>query len=551
MSNQPAPTSPNPLPGEVPDKRDFKKVWEDAVKSYNAGTQPKKKQHHRPGLISPPVDYRTADQVIKHFESQKELFKVFRSSGEKVRGVLTPIVDILLVLKEGAESASDLVTGGDTILGAIGSLLEATKGVSELYDAVEALLKEVLASLKRFKIHFEEPATPRATLKNIIVDALVQVLMVLALATKYCNLAVAGVPWYKRVLRVFWRRAKDYFLVLTDKADVQGILEELRTLANKEEQLVIAATHADGRETKANVAVVKSNVDVVKSDVEIVKPKVAYVHNKAVIDDLRLWLRPPNEQPSNYERKRQTGSCEWFFDENYEDWKAHGNKVYWVHGNPGAGKSVLSSSVIDKVGMDPTLSLAYFYFDFSDLTKQDCVALASSLVFQLGTTCSQECLNYLQRERTNSPPNYDKLLAMLSRLLALSGRTFIIVDALDECPEPARNDDKLLRLLKHLCDQVDGDTDLHLLITSRPAIDIRERISPRATYSLSFHNEVRHTTELARFISTQVSTNKPKWWSVQLQQQVQEKLYERSTGMYVIVLHGFEHGLILWQVPMG
>lgn len=111
----------------------------------------------------------------------------------------------------------DAIPGGDTILGAIGVLLQvtghlhhkvirpandaqATKGVSRLYDAVDDLLREVLVYLQRLKIHLEPPATQRSALKNILVDALIRVLMVLAIATKYCNLAVTGVPWYKRVL---------------------------------------------------------------------------------------------------------------------------------------------------------------------------------------------------------------------------------------------------------------------------------------------------------------------------------------------------------------
>lgn len=52
-----------------------------------------------------------------------------------------------------------------------------------------------------------------------------------------------------------------------------------------------------------------------------------------VIDDLRKWLDPPNPRPANYDVKRQAGSCEWFFDDQFEDWKARKNGVYWVYGN--------------------------------------------------------------------------------------------------------------------------------------------------------------------------------------------------------------------------
>lgn len=247
MSDQSSSTSPSPQPDDVPDERDerdFNALWNNALVSYEDETKENLREH--PVMKDFPSGPRTATQVIKHFEKQKGLFKVFRTGGEKVRGVLTSIVDVLLALKEGAGGASVRIIAFVTIratrtnrcagcdtwrwhftrsnwgaaagedapayhVSQPANDVQATKGVRELYDAVEDLLEEVLAGLERFKIHFEEPPTPRAAIKNIIVEALVQVLMVLALATKYCNLKVSGVRWYKRVLRVFWRRTSGFY----------------------------------------------------------------------------------------------------------------------------------------------------------------------------------------------------------------------------------------------------------------------------------------------------------------------------------------------------
>ena len=49
--------------------------------------------------------------------------------------------------------------------------------------------------------------------------------------------------------------------------------------------------------------------------------------------DIRLWLDPPDSRPRNYETKRRAGSCQWFFDERFEDWKSREKGIYWVYGN--------------------------------------------------------------------------------------------------------------------------------------------------------------------------------------------------------------------------
>jgi hypothetical protein len=61
------------------------------------------------------------------------------------------------------------------------------------------------------------------------------------------------------------------------------------------------------------------------------------------------------------------------------------NKVLWCHGNPGAGKTVLTSLVINNltitVGKDA--GLAYFYYDYADEQIQAADKIIASLLKQL------------------------------------------------------------------------------------------------------------------------------------------------------------------------
>lgn len=102
MSAQSGP--PPPRLGDNSDERDLDKLWDDALQEYEDETG--KSLRELPVAKNLPTGLHSTDQLIEHFEKQKELFKVFRASGNKVRGVLRPIVDVLLVLKQGAEGAS-------------------------------------------------------------------------------------------------------------------------------------------------------------------------------------------------------------------------------------------------------------------------------------------------------------------------------------------------------------------------------------------------------------------------------------------------------------
>src|SRR5712671_3226322 len=85
-------------------------------------------------------------------------------------------------------------------------------------------------------------------------------------------------------------------------------------------------------------------------------------------------------------------------------------------------------------------TMAYYYFDFRDVKKQDCYGLLSSLVFQLSAK-SDSCYSVLSKLYSDNgrgmrKPDVDALKKCLADMLSLPGQgtIYIIVDALDECP---------------------------------------------------------------------------------------------------------------------
>lgn len=200
-----------------------------------------------------------------------------------------------------------------------------------------------------------------------------------------------------------------------------------------------------------------------------------------------------------------------------------------MHGLPDSSHSSL---IIDELWADPDLVIAYFYFDFRDSAKQTFRGLLCSLIFQIATS-SKECFGYLKEEHSRpagvSHPTEKQLFGMLSKLLPISGRTAVIIDALDECPVDQRED--LFRFLKDLYGLNLGN--LRLLVTTRPEIEIREYMDhfARTCSFLNFHNANPHKDDLARHISTRLSDLKSYKWGEATRVKAERLLNEKANGM--------------------
>jgi len=185
--------------------------------------------------------------------------------------------------------------------------------------------------------------------------------------------------------------------------------------------------------------------------------------------------------------------------------------------------------------------MAYFYFDFRDLNKQSCHDLLLSLVIQLSTRSSPYCdilhRIYKTHEGGTRQPSDDILKECLKEMLRLPGQgpIFIVLDALDECPDSPgipspRNE--VLQLVKELVNlHLQG---LHICATSRPEVDIRAVLEPLAFRSVSLHDESGQKTDIAHYVRNVVHSDANtamRRWRTDEKTLVIETLTERADGM--------------------
>ncbi|KAF8270103.1 ankyrin repeat-containing domain protein [Lactarius quietus] len=186
--------------------------------------------------------------------------------------------------------------------------------------------------------------------------------------------------------------------------------------------------------------------------------------------------------------------------------------------------------------------MVYFYFDFRDLNKQSCHDLLLSLVTQLSTRSSPYCdilhRVYETHEKGTRQPSDDTLKECLKEMLRLPGQgpVFIVLDALDECPDSSGIPTPRSEVLQLVEELVNLDLkELHICATSRPEVDIRAVLEPLAFRSVSLHDQSGQKTDIADYVQNVVnsaSSTAMRRWRDDDKKLVIEALTERADGMF-------------------
>ena len=190
---------------------------------------------------------------------------------------------------------------------------------------------------------------------------------------------------------------------------------------------------------------------------------------------------------------------------------------------------------------DGLATVAYYYFDFRDVDKKHRRGLLSSLLLQLSSR-STPCFNLLSRLYSShndgkEQPNERVLVQCLKDMLVLQTSsqlpTYIIMDAVDECPNVSgipTPREQVLELVKDLIDL--GLPNLHLCVTSRPEIDISITLETLASGHLSLHDQPGQRRDIDEYVSSIVqSDTKMRRWREDDRRLVIETLSEKADGM--------------------
>ena len=183
--------------------------------------------------------------------------------------------------------------------------------------------------------------------------------------------------------------------------------------------------------------------------------------------------------------------------------------------------------------------MAYFYFDFRDVDKQKLQNLLPSLLIQLSAR-SDPCGVVLSRLYSSHDcgerkPSDRAMVECLKEMLTLEaqGPTYIILDALDECPITSTIPSPREEVLKLVGELVGLQLlDLHICVTSRPEHDIQAVLERLTLRPVSLHDEVGQQEDIANYVASFVhSDQRMRRWRDEDRDLVINTLSEKAGGM--------------------
>jgi hypothetical protein len=338
------------------------------------------------------------------------------------------------------------------------------------------------------------------------------------LQTECQKLHTESVTYLKGRLQAAGRRATYPFR----KSTIQKIEEDVGDIR---ESLVFAL----------NVLQFKSHYRI-EDEISAVRSLLERTNTCQISFTIRAWLQAPdisiNHNAIYAKHHPKTGL--WFINgHQFANWLVERNSFLWINGFAGCGKSVLCSVIIQNTFCETKhrseVGIAFFYFAFSDKSKQDAHSMLRALLLQLSVQFQdgEKELDYLRVLSNSSTPSVEILLQTLRKFLERFRNSYILLDALDECPRDDARED-ILRVIQVIRGW--RLPSVHLLVTSRDQLDIRRSLNPSRDCDLSMKNS-GIDKDIFDFVSYQLNSDtKLQRWKVR-HSEIQNKLTQCAQGV--------------------
>jgi hypothetical protein len=153
--------------------------------------------------------------------------------------------------------------------------------------------------------------------------------------------------------------------------------------------------------------------------------------------------------------------------------------------------------------------MGYFYFDFRDEDKRNLRNLLGSLLLQLSAQ-SNICCDILSRLHSTHRDDIatirdGALTKCLKEMLSITSRLqhpiYLVMDALDECPDSYGLPSPREQVLELVTELVDLHLpNLHICVTSRLEADIRATLEPLTSLCISLHDQAGQREDIFDYI---------------------------------------------------
>ncbi|KFZ13854.1 hypothetical protein V501_03493 [Pseudogymnoascus sp. VKM F-4519 (FW-2642)] len=249
------------------------------------------------------------------------------------------------------------------------------------------------------------------------------------------------------------------------------------------------------------------------------------------------WLTPVDyaSQQSDFISRREPGTGQWLLESaEFQAWVKTDQQVLICPGIPGAGKTILTSIVVDYLyanfQKDTNIGIAYIYCNFRRQDEQKADGLLASLLKQLaqGLYPLPESVKslYDSHKKKRTRPTFNEISSTLQSVAALYSRSYIVVDALDEC---LASDGCRTEFLTEIF-ALQAKSRANIFSTSRfiPEIDVHFKTSMRLEIRATDHDVQRYIDGHMSELPTCVLRNS------ELQGEIKASIVKAVNGMFLL-----------------
>ncbi|KAI9860642.1 MAG: hypothetical protein M1813_006067 [Trichoglossum hirsutum] len=232
---------------------------------------------------------------------------------------------------------------------------------------------------------------------------------------------------------------------------------------------------------------------------------------------------------------RQEDTGQWFLDSDaFKSWTEGIHKTLWCPGIPGAGKTVLSSIVVDHLRSisQGGAAVACIYCNYKEQEEQTITHLIACLARQLIQRRSvvPEELNRIYRThiKGQSRPSLNECIDLLESQLGFFSRVFLVIDALDELQD---NDGSRTRLITEIQKL---QPTVHLMVTSRHDAGIERLFDPENVACIEILASDR---DIKRYLESQFWRGRLKrnvGSDTQLRDVITDTIVANAEGMFLL-----------------
>ena len=217
------------------------------------------------------------------------------------------------------------------------------------------------------------------------------------------------------------------------------------------------------------------------------------------------------------------------------EWLEGKKKTLFCPGIPGTGKTMIASIVVDHLKAcfpDDETGHAFLYCIYKRQENQGVDNLLASLLGQLAlwkkSIVPEAIREWYNKHLKGEKPGLsrDEIRVALGSIIRTYSRTFVIIDALDEC----KTDQIRNKLLSEVYKLQEG-SDVRLMVTFRPGIE------PEPPSSMTKLEIRAYKEDIEQYLSSRISELRTVVQrSNKLQHKIKDRISTLVDGMYVRLL---------------